>query len=140
MSDTNFTLDPRIENDSVLIGDLPLSHVRLHKNAAFPWLMLMPRRDGASEIIDLSIPDQEALLHEIRFASLLMKKLFSPTKLNVANLGNVTPQLHVHVIARFDSDQAWPGPVWNSGVSKDYEPGMLSALISELQQELASFQ
>jgi len=136
---TSFTLDPRLENDSVFICDWNLSHVRLHRNAAFPWLLLMPRRDGMRDIIDLSEPDQEEFLREIRFASQVMKKLYDPTKLNVANLGNIVSQLHVHVVARFDTDEAWPGPIWNSGVSKEYETDRLAATIQMLQQELKDF-
>lgn len=134
-----FTLDPRLENDSVFLCDWNLSHVRLSRNAAFPWLLLMPRREGVRDIIDLSETDQEELLREIRFASHTMKRLYDPTKLNVANLGNVVAQLHVHVVARFDSDDAWPGPIWNSGVSKEYEPDRLAATVEMLQQELKAF-
>jgi diadenosine tetraphosphate (Ap4A) HIT family hydrolase len=134
-----FTLDPRLEKDSVFICDWGLSHVRLHRNAAFPWLMLMPRREGARDIIDLSETDQEELLREIRFASQIMKKLYDPTKLNVANLGNVVAQLHVHVVARFDTDEAWPGPIWNSGVTKEYELEKLSTIVEMLQAELKDF-
>ncbi len=134
-----FVLDPRLENDSVFICDWNLSHVRLHRNGAFPWVMLMPRREGARDIIDLTEVDQTELLREIRFASQVMKKLYNPTKLNVANLGNVVAQLHVHVIARFDTDKAWPGPIWNSGVSEEYTDTDLVALVEKLQKEFSVF-
>jgi len=134
-----FTLDPRLEKSSVFICDWNLSHVRLSHNAAFPWLLLMPRREELSEIIDLSETDQEELLREIRFASHALKRLFDPTKLNVASIGNMVPQLHIHIVARFDTDEAWPGPIWNSGVKKDYEPDRLAATVEMLQQELKDF-
>jgi diadenosine tetraphosphate (Ap4A) HIT family hydrolase len=134
-----FVLDPRLENDSVFICDWNLSHVRLHRNGAFPWVMLMPRREGARDLIDLTEVDQAELLREIRFASQVMKKLFNPTKLNVANLGNVVSQLHIHVVARFDTDKAWPGPIWNSGVSEEYADADLIALVEKLQKEFSVF-
>jgi diadenosine tetraphosphate (Ap4A) HIT family hydrolase len=134
-----FILDPRIEDSSVFICDWNLSHVRLSTNAAFPWLLLMPRRADMRELIDLSIPEQEELLREIRFASHVMKRLYDPTKLNVASIGNMTPQLHIHIVARYDTDEAWPGPIWNSGVKKEYEPEKLAAQIEMLQQELKDF-
>lgn len=129
----SFALDKRLEADSVLVCDLPLSQVRLHKNAAFPWVLLIPRQNGIVEIIDLSLSDQEQLWHEIRQASQIVKKLFAPTKINVANLGNVVPQLHVHVVARYDTDKAWPGPIWNSGVKEEYNAVMLQDRLAQLK-------
>lgn len=116
-----FILDPRIESDSAFVCDLELCHVRLHKNAAFPWIMLMPRRAGLVEVFDLNEADQKILWTELRRAAAVMTQLYKPKKLNIANLGNVTPQLHIHVIARFDTDGAWPGPVWNAGVTAPYD-------------------
>ena len=132
----HFTLDPRLENDSVFLCDWPLCQVRLSRNAAFPWLLLIPRRNNVIEIIDLSEADQSQLLVEIRKASEVMKKLYSPKKLNVANLGNIVAQLHVHVIARFENDEAWPGPVWGRNISREHETGMLAARMESLQAEL----
>lgn len=129
----DFVLDQRLENDSVFICDLKLCQVRLHKNGAFPWIMLMPKRADVVEILDLNDDDQDTLWNEIIFASNIMKKLFKPKKLNVANLGNVVPQLHVHVVARFEGDKAWPGPIWNSGVKRDYELDEAEKLIKQLQ-------
>lgn len=134
----NFTLDPRLENDSVFVADWPLCQIRLSRNAAFPWLILIPRREDIVEIIDLSHADQTQLWQEIRKASTIMKKLYSPKKLNVANLGNIVAQLHVHVVARFEQDGAWPGPIWGSGITREHEAGMLAATVESLQAELAS--
>jgi diadenosine tetraphosphate (Ap4A) HIT family hydrolase len=133
-----FILDPRLENDSVFICDLPLSQVRLSKNSAFPWLLLIPRQNDIVEIFDLSVADQGVLLNEMRVTAAVLKKLFTPKKLNVANLGNVVPQLHVHVIARFEEDKAWPGPVWNSGVKEYYADDELNEITAKIKKELTA--
>ncbi len=125
-----FVLDPKLENDSSFICDLTLTQVRLSHNAAFAWIILIPRLPNMVELIDLSVSEQEQLLKEIRLASHIMRTLFQPTKLNVANLGNVVSQLHIHVIARFNTDLAWPQPVWNSGVHQEY-------MNSERQQRIS---
>lgn len=127
-----FVLDTRIENDSVFVCDWPLSHVRLSKNSAFPWIILIPREEGITEIIDLNENDQMQLLKEMRAASTIMRDHFKPTKLNVANLGNIVAQLHVHIVARFDTDKAWPGPIWNSGVNVPHSDASLQKTIDAL--------
>ena len=114
-----FSLHPRLAADTFYIADSALSSILLMNNAAFPWLILVPRAEAASEIIDLSPADRSQLMEEISFASELMRKQFLPDKLNVAALGNQVPQLHVHIIARYKTDAAWPNPVWG-GVSKTY--------------------
>ena len=130
-------IDPRLEADSTFITALELCQVRLSHNAAFPWVILIPQREGLCEIIDLSPSDRQVLMQEIAFTSQGMKRLFLPTKLNVANLGNVVPQLHVHIIARYKDDQAWPGPVWNSGVNRAYDPELLLERITQLKAVLS---
>ncbi len=115
-----FQLHPQLEKDSSPVYDLPLCEIRLYHNAAFPWLLLIPQRANCTEIIDLTASDQIQLLKEIVLTSKILKAHYSPKKLNVANLGNVVEQLHIHVIARFESDAAWPNPVWNSSVNKNY--------------------
>lgn len=130
---TEFKLDTRLETSSVFIADLKLCHVRLSTNGAFPWIMLMPRVPDIVEILDLSGEDQDRLWDEILFASNIMKKIYKPKKLNVANLGNVVPQLHVHVVARYEEDKAWPGPIWNSGVKEEYDAAELEKMIKQLQ-------
>ncbi len=109
-----FELHPQIAADSVPVLDLDLCAVRLMDVAALPWLLLIPRRADLREIIDLSEPDQATLWKEIAITSAVLKTAVHPTKLNIAALGNVVPQLHVHVIARFDNDAAWPKPVWGN--------------------------
>jgi diadenosine tetraphosphate (Ap4A) HIT family hydrolase len=135
-----FALDPRLEFDSSLIVSLMLCQVRLHHNASFPWVILIPQRDNVCEIIDLSTQDQTMLMQEIALTSKVMQHLFRPTKLNVANLGNIVPQLHVHVVARFEKDKAWPGPIWNSGVNEAYADVYKEDRINLLKELFPQFQ
>ncbi len=106
------TVDSRIVSSTCFVAELPLCNLYLQNESRFPWLVLVPRRENVSELIDLSIDDQQELTREIAMVSQLMKAKYSPDKLNVANLGNIVKQLHVHVIARYETDGAWPGPVW----------------------------
>jgi diadenosine tetraphosphate (Ap4A) HIT family hydrolase len=111
---TDFALDPRIEADTLEVTRLPLSVVRLMNDRRFPWLILVPARSGAVEIVDLDPADRAQLIEEIAITSAALRELFHAEKLNVAALGNVVAQLHVHVIARFERDDAWPKPVWGT--------------------------
>jgi diadenosine tetraphosphate (Ap4A) HIT family hydrolase len=125
---------PLIEADSVFVADLDLCQVRLINNAKFPWVLLLPRREAVVEIIDLSASDQIQLMREISMTSRIFKDIFNPDKLNVAALGNVVPQLHIHVIARYSHDEAWPQPVWGSGESEAYDEYELNQRLSQIQQ------
>ena len=107
-----FTLHPQLERDTFPIGELPLCRALLVNNALFPWLILVPRIGNAHEIIDLAPSDQHRLMDEIALISNVVQVTFKAEKLNIAALGNQVPQLHVHVIARFAKDAAWPNPVW----------------------------
>lgn len=120
MSDSDFTLDPRLAADTVEVGDLDLCRVLLMDDARFPWLILVPRRPGLVEITDLAGADAQALWQETRIAVGVMQALSQPDKVNVGALGNVVAQLHVHVVGRFRSDPAWPGPVWGVGTRTPY--------------------
>ena len=126
---TEFTLDARLAADTVAVGDLPLSTVLLMDAARFPWLILVPRRASLSEIIDLTLEDATSLMSEIRIATGVMLELAKPDKVNVAALGNVVAQLHVHVVGRFRSDPAWPGPVWGQGTATPYPAHARAQLI-----------
>jgi diadenosine tetraphosphate (Ap4A) HIT family hydrolase len=127
--DTAFTLDPRLEADTLPVGDLPLSSVLLMDDARYPWLILVPRRAGVSEITDLAEADGQVLMGEIRLATRVMLELSQPDKVNVGALGNVVPQLHVHIVGRFLSDPAWPGPVWGHGARTPYPAHAAAALV-----------
>lgn len=135
---SDFPLDPRLAADSVLVADGPLSQLRLMDDARFPWLVLVPRRAGAEEWIDLDGASQRQLLAEVNLAGRLLRALGPVHKLNVGALGNIVRQLHVHVVARRESDAAWPGPVWGSGARKPYSATERDALLAALRQNLQS--
>jgi diadenosine tetraphosphate (Ap4A) HIT family hydrolase len=127
--DPLFSLDPRLAADTLPVGELPLSSVRLLNDSRFPWLVLVPRRSAASEITDLTDDDAATLMGDIRLAIRVMLELARPDKVNVGALGNIVPQLHVHVVGRFLSDPAWPGPVWGSGPAIPYPDHAAAALL-----------
>jgi diadenosine tetraphosphate (Ap4A) HIT family hydrolase len=116
----DFTLDPRLYRDTEAVFSLPLSEIRLMNDARFAWLIMVPRRVNMAELIDLSMADRALLMEEIATVSHALKAVTGCDKLNVATLGNAVRQLHIHVVARFTSDSAWPGPVWGSGEAVDY--------------------
>ena len=124
-----FQLDSRLAADTIPIGDLALSSVLLLNDARFPWFILVPRIEGASEITGLS--DEQAIqaMQEIRIATRVMMELSKPDKVNVGALGNMVAQLHIHVIGRFRSDPAWPGPAWGHGTKTPYPDHAATALI-----------
>lgn len=125
-----FPLDPRLAADTIPVGDLALSSVLLLNDSRFPWLVLVPRRPELSEITDLSDDDAAALMGELRVAARVVLELAKPDKINIGALGNLVPQLHVHVVGRFRSDPAWPGPVWGFGERRPY-PGHAAAALIE---------
>jgi diadenosine tetraphosphate (Ap4A) HIT family hydrolase len=115
-----FTLDPRLAQDSIPLGDLPLSRVLLMNDANYPWLILVPRRPNLVELIDLDDAGQATLMSEIARASRALKEITSCDKLNVAALGNTVRQLHVHVVARRNDDPAGTAPVWGRVPARPY--------------------
>jgi len=117
-----FVLDPSLEAETSVIGELGLCKVLLMDDARFPWIVLVPKRAGLVEIIDLGSADLVRLIEEIATASGVLEAATAPHKLNVAALGNVVRQLHVHIIARFENDAAWPSPVWGKGERVPYQP------------------
>ena len=131
-----WSLHAQLEKDTTPVGDLPLSRVLAVNDANFPWVLLVPRRTGASEIIDLAEPDQARLTTEIARAASALKSITSCDKLNVAAIGNVVPQLHVHVVARRIGDAAWPRPVWGAVPAKPYGAGELARFIAALRHTL----
>lgn len=131
-----FELDKRLENDTWVIGDLPLSRVLLMNDSQFPWVILVPRRDNIREVIELEPGDRQALWHESDQVSEALLRVFSAHKLNVAALGNVVPQLHVHHIARFTDDCAWPHPVWGRQSTKAYTQDEAASHIDALSRHL----
>jgi diadenosine tetraphosphate (Ap4A) HIT family hydrolase len=128
-----FALDPRLSADTLAVAALALSDLRLMNDRRFPWLILVPRRTGAAEIIDLAEGDRGLLYGEIARVSEALKAATGCDKLNVGALGNVVRQLHVHVVARFAGDPAWAGPVWGSGPATRYTADEAVRLIARLK-------
>ena len=116
-----WTLHPQLERDTASIGDLPLSRVLIINDANYPWLLLVPRRPNIIELIDLDDVEQAQLMTEVTRVARALRTVTNCDKLNIAALGNVVPQLHVHVIARFRSDAAWPKPVWGAAAPRPYD-------------------
>ena len=108
----SFKLHKKFSKSSHHLLDLKLCTVRLHDNSKFPWIMLIPKRKNINDITDLNSKDQMLLMREIVFSSEVMKKLFKTSKLNVEKVGNIVPQLHIHIIARYKKDSSWPLSVW----------------------------
>jgi diadenosine tetraphosphate (Ap4A) HIT family hydrolase len=131
-----FTLHPQLAADTVPVSDWALSRVLLMNDARFPWLILVPRRAGLSELFDLKHAERMVLAEELNRASLGLKTLFKAKKINVGALGNMVPQLHIHVVARAESDAAWPGPVWGSGKAISYPADRCHALVARLNASL----
>ncbi|PYF03009.1 diadenosine tetraphosphate (Ap4A) HIT family hydrolase [Rhodopseudomonas faecalis] len=135
-SAATWTLHPQLQKDTVDIGDLPLSRVLIIKDAHYPWLLLVPRREDITEIIDLDEVAQAQLMAEIARVGRALKEVTKCDKLNVAALGNVVPQLHVHIIARRTSDAAWPRPVWGVMPPLAHDPEELQLFISALRRKI----
>ncbi len=127
----NFVLHTQLANDSVFIADWPLCQLRLINDSNYPWFILVPRRANIRDVIDLSDEEQSQLWLESAKLSRLMRQKFSPEKLNLAALGNMVPQLHLHHIARFTTDVAWPAPVWGKVERVPYNESELAQLLNE---------
>jgi diadenosine tetraphosphate (Ap4A) HIT family hydrolase len=133
---TAWSLHPQLVSDTVPVGDLALSRVLLANDANYPWLILVPRRPGLVEIIDLEENAQIQLLGEVAAAARVLKGITECDKLNIAALGNQVPQLHMHVIARRHSDVAWPKPVWGAAAPGVYDPALRAGFIGALRARL----
>ena len=128
-----FKLDPQLEKDTILISDWHLCQVRLMNDSRYPWVILIPKVDGVSEIHELAEEQQQLLLGESMRLSKALDQLFSPYKLNVAALGNMVRQLHVHHIVRFENDASFPRPVWGVGDAVPYDEASLNETVSGLK-------
>ncbi len=139
---TDFTLHDNIDETSVAVADLDLCQARLQLDARYPWLVLIPRAGVAHELDDLAPADRARLMDEVIRASAVVRELGHALgrpveKINVGALGNVTPQLHVHVVGRRRDDGVWPGPVWGVGEARRYDDETLDALIKVARASLA---
>lgn len=133
-----FQLHDRLAADSLPAVDLPLCQLRLMNNRVWPWLLLVPRVVGATELHDLSLADQTRLMAEIAAASQAVAALFAIDKVNVGALGNIVSQLHIHVIGRRRDDPAWPGPVWGSGFAEPYDDAAAGTIVGRLRDHFGA--
>lgn len=132
----NFSLNSTLEADTFPVMDLRLSTVRLMNDNRYPWVIVIPRVAGAEEIFDLTRAQQALLTDETNAVAKALSSITDPTKMNIGALGNIVRQLHIHVIARFETDLTWPGPVWGVGEREPYNDNG-QAFISLLKSELA---
>ena len=136
----DFALDARLAADTTFVADWSLSRVLLMNDRRFPWVILVPRRAGVSEIFDLDESVRAVLMGEIARAAEKLKAWARAhggcDKINVGSLGNMVPQLHIHIVARSTTDCAWPGPVWGVGQAVPYGAEELALVITELSGAL----
>lgn len=135
-SSSNWSLHPQLAKDTIDIGDLPLSRVLVIKDANYPWLLLVPRRPDIVDLIDLDEVEQAQLMTETTRVARALKDITKPDKLNIAALGNVVPQLHMHIIARRKTDAAWPRPVWGVVPAIDHNPEEVKTFIAALRRKI----
>lgn len=131
-----FELDETLAADTVDVGQWSLCRVLLMNDSRYPWLILVPARVNRTEIHDLDPADQSLLMTEIDRASRVLSRLYAPHKINIGALGNLVPQLHIHVVARFRTDDAWPGPVWGAHPPRPYMTADMDQALTLLRQAL----
>lgn len=128
-----FVLDSRLQQDTLLVGDFPLCRLLLMNDRQYPWFILVPRREDVSELFQLDAGDQQALWQETTGLAELLKDTFAADKMNVATLGNMVSQLHMHVIVRRRDDAAWPAPVWGKHAAQPYNEEQVAAVKARLR-------
>lgn len=134
---SDFELHPRLAADTAEVGDLDLCRILLMDDSRYPWLILVPRRAGIREVYELSAHEQRQLWQEVTQVGQILMKTLDGHKLNIAALGNMVRQLHVHVIVRQTDDPAWPAPVWGHSAAVPHSPGQLKNRLAILQQALS---
>jgi len=134
-----FELHPRLAQDTFLVGDFPLCHLLLMNDTNYPWFILVPRRTEIREIFELENRDQQQLLKESSLLAKVLNQLFQADKLNIAALGNMVPQLHIHHIVRYQTDQAWPNPVWGLFPTQPYTERARQEVCAGLIDHLVDF-
>lgn len=132
-----FQLHPQLAADTFAVGDFPLCKLLLMNDSQFPWCILVPMRSDIREAYQLDVADQQQLQRESSLLGETMMTLFSGEKLNVAALGNMVPQLHLHHIVRFADDAAWPKPIWGQQPALPYEESERSMRLEKLQAALS---
>lgn len=131
-----FKLDARLENDTIELGNIEFIKVLMSKDSNYPWLILVPEIADATELFDLDAQQQQLLMQTITKISKDMQVEFSADKINVGALGNVVKQLHIHIVARFETDIAWPGPIWGQHPAKPYTQEQLETQINKMKEML----
>jgi diadenosine tetraphosphate (Ap4A) HIT family hydrolase len=140
MSENSFQLHPQLKADTYVVGHFRLCMLLLAKDANYPWCIMVPKIEGVREIHHLSADNRQALLTESCVLAESMEALFKPLKMNIAALGNIVPQLHIHHIARFEADAAWPAPIWGKVPAKKYNQELLDQRLNILRQQLLNSQ
>jgi diadenosine tetraphosphate (Ap4A) HIT family hydrolase len=136
LAGVTFALDSRLAADTIEIADLSLSRVLLMNDARYCWLILVPRKERLSELIDLDSRERAILMEEIVAISQILRAMPGVDKINIGALGNIVRQLHVHVVARRIGDEAWPGPVWGAGALRRYETQAAQQIASDLKRRV----
>ena len=131
-----FVLDSRLQQDSLVLGEFPLCQLLLSKDANYPWFILVPKRAGISELFELDAAEQQQLWQETTLLAEALKASYAADKMNVATLGNVVSQLHMHVIVRTREDAAWPAPVWGKLPAQPYSEAQLAEVMARLRSLL----
>ena len=132
-----FALDSRLQQDCLLVGDFPLCRLLLMNDSNYPWFILVPRREEVSELFQLDADDQRQLWQETTLLAETLKDIFAADKMNVATLGNVVSQLHMHVIVRWREDASWPAPVWGRHPAQPYSEQQVGQVVDKLRSVLA---
>lgn len=133
-----FQLDDRLARDSELVVSLDVCQLRLMRDSRWPWLVLVPEREGLTEMFDLPALDQSMLFVEMNMVAAALKRVTGAEKINVGALGNIVRQLHIHVVARSTGDENWPGPVWGFGKAVPYDEHAKAAFIRKILETLSS--
>ncbi|MGB0721173.1 MAG: HIT domain-containing protein [Gammaproteobacteria bacterium] len=133
---SGFRLHPRLAADCAVVGEGPLSRFLLLDDRRYPWLILVPRIDGVTGLHELDVPARGTLMDECCRAARALESLYAPDRVNVGALGNLVPQLHLHVIARHEGDPAWPGPVWGHSDPESYAPADRAKRLAALRDAL----
>lgn len=131
-----FELHPQLAQDSIVVCDLTLCRVLLANDCQYPWLILVPMRNDIKEVIDLSEQEQALMWLESAKVSKMMKSCYKPDKLNIAALGNMVPQLHLHHVARYTSDAAWPAPIWGLHPAQPYPEHQIEQIVADIKAQL----
>ena len=131
-------LNPQLEKDCIILGEFNLCSLLLLNDANYPWFILLPNRENITEMHQLSLADQQQLMAESMFFSSCLEQAFQPDKLNIAALGNIVPQLHIHHIARFTTDACWPAPVWGAVTPVPYDEKRLKKVKNRIFSTLST--